>query len=96
MNEYIKLHWKHDMENEPIIIFYEVCTDNDRLAKRTIDVFRDGKTTNIEDLYEGAIEITPIPHIEEINSGIWGEEFYACLVTQEEFENIWNKNVYVI
>ncbi len=89
MKEYIKLHWEHNFDDEPIIIFYEVCVDMERLAKRSINVYADGQTKNIDDLYEGVIEITPIPTVEEFNNGVWGEEFCATLVTQEEFENIW-------
>ena len=89
--EYIRVHWKHDFEDEPIFIFYEICSDNERLAKRSIDVFRNGQTKNIDDLYDGAIEITPIPSAEEINEGAFGEEFSASLITKEMFENIWNK-----
>jgi hypothetical protein len=43
----------------------------------------------VDDLYEGVREITPIPTIEEFNSGVWGDEFFASLVTQEEFESVW-------
>lgn len=38
MNEYIKVSWEHDIEDEPTLIFYEVCIDNERLAKRSIIV----------------------------------------------------------
>ncbi len=94
MWEYVKLHWKHDFEDEPVFIFYEVNIDGERLAKRSIEFFKNGKTKNIDDLYEGVIEITPIPRVEEFNSGIWGEEFFASLVTEEVFENVWNERCY--
>lgn len=81
------------ISQKPFIIFYEVFVDNGRLARRSIDVFKDGNTENIEDLYDGAIEITPIPTVEEFNSGVWGEEFCASLVTQEEFESVWINKV---
>lgn len=87
--EYIKLYWEHNFDDEPIVIFYEVCVEAERLAKRSIDVYANGETKNVDDLYEGVIEITPIPTIEEINSGVWGDEFFASLVTQEEFESVW-------
>lgn len=89
MMEYIKLYWEHNFDDEPIVIFYEVCVEAERLAKRSIDVYANGETKNVDDLYEGVIEITPIPTIEEINSGVWGDEFFASLVTQEEFESVW-------
>ncbi len=58
--EYIKLFWRAAPEGEPSVILYEVDTKNERLALRSIDIFMDGHTRNIPDLYEDAIEITPI------------------------------------
>ena len=71
--EYIKLFWEDAPEGEPTIILYEV----------------DGSTRNIPDLYDGVIEITPIPTVEELNAHVWGEEFHACIIEQAEFESIW-------
>ena len=56
--EYIKLFWENAPKGEPTIILYEVDVDNQRLALRSIDIFVDGHTRNIPDLYDGAIEIT--------------------------------------
>lgn len=92
MTEYIKLFWADAPEGEPSVILYEVDTDRGRLALRSIDVFVDGHTRNIADLYDGAIEITPIPTMEEFNAHVWGEEFHACLVEKAEFETLWGKN----
>ena len=80
MIEYIKLFWEDAPEGEPSVILYEVDTENERLALRSIDISADGRTRNIPDLYDGAIEITPIPTVEELNAHIWGEEFHACVV----------------
>ena len=60
MIEYIKLFWEGAPEGEPSVILYEVDTENERLALRSIDIFADGRTRNIPALYDGAIEITPI------------------------------------
>ena len=61
MIEYIKLFWEGAPEGEPSVILYEVDTGNERLALRSIDIFADGRTRNIPDFYDGAIEITPTP-----------------------------------
>ena len=61
---------------------------------RSIDIFADGRTRNIPDLYDGAIEITPIPTVEELNAHVWGEEFHACIIEQAEFEAIWETHTY--
>lgn len=87
--EYIKLFWEGAPEGEPTVILYEVDTGNERLALRSIDIFTDGHTRNIPDLYDGVIEIVPIPTVEEFNAYVWGEEFHACLMEKTEFEAIW-------
>ena len=46
------------------------------------------------DLYDGAIEITPIPTVEELNAHVWGEEFHACVIEKAEFEAIWESHTY--
>ena len=94
MIEYIKLFWEGAPEGEPSVILYEVDTENERLALRSIDIFADGRTRNIPDLYDGAIEITPIPTVEELNAHVWGEEFHACIIEQAEFEAIWEEILY--
>ena len=70
MIEYIKLFWAGAPEGEPSVILYEVDTENERLALRSIDIFADGRTRNIPDLYDGVIEITPIPTVEELNAHV--------------------------
>ena len=92
--EYIKLFWEDAPEGEPLVILYEVDTGNERLALRSIDIFEDGSTCNIPDLYDGAIEITLIPTVEELNTHVWGEEFHACIIEQAEFEAIWESRTY--
>lgn len=92
--EYIKLFWAGALEGEPSVILYEVDNGNERLAHRSIDIFADGRTRNIPDLYEDAIEITPIPTVEELNASVWGEEFHACIIEKTEFEAIWENHTY--
>ena len=94
MIEYIKLFWEGAPEGEPSVILYEVDTENERLALRSIDIFADGCTRDISDLYDGAIEITPIPTVEELNAHVWGEEFHACVIEKAEFEAIWESRFY--
>ena len=94
MIEYIKLFWEDAPEGEPSVILYEVDIENERLALRSIDIFADGRTRNIPDLYDGAIEITPIPTVEELNARVWGEKLHACIIEQAEFETIWESCFY--
>ena len=91
--DYIKLYWKHTLIGEPVIILYEV-EPKERLAARSIYIFPDGSTRNIPDLYADAIEVAPIPTVEELNARIWGEEISACRISGEEFEGVWNHRFY--
>ena len=92
--EYIKLFWEGAPAGEPSVILYEVDTEKERLAHRSIDIFADGYTRNIPNLYDGTIEITPIPTVKELNAHAWGEEFRACTIEQAEFEAIWESRFY--
>ena len=79
---------------EPPVILYEVDIGNERLALRSIDIFADRHIHNITVLYDGVIEIVPIPTVEEFNAHVWGEEFHACSVEKTEFEAIWESHFY--
>ena len=67
---------------------------NERLAIAPSTFLQMGRTHNIPDLYDGVIEITPIPTVEELNAHVWGEEFHACIIEQVEFEAIWESHTY--
>ena len=88
MIEYIKLFWEDAPEGDA------GDTENERQVLRSIDIFADGRTCNIPDLYDGAIEIMPVPTVEEFNAHVWGEEFHACIIEKAEFEAIWESNTY--
>ena len=92
--EYIKLFCEDTPEGEPSVTLYEVHTGNERLALLSIDIFMNRDTRNISDLYDGAIEITPVPTVEELNAHVWGEEFHACVIEKAEFEAIWEGRTY--
>ena len=86
--EYLKVSWSHSHSDEPELIFYEVDLAHDRQCLRSIELFADSSIKSINNLYEQAIEITPIPALNEINQGIWGEELTATTISQEEFNSL--------
>ena len=65
-----------------------------RLALRSLTSLWTVTPANIPDLYEDAIEITPIPTVDELNAHVWGEEFHACVIEKAEFEAIWESRFY--
>ena len=77
--EYIKLFWEGAPEGEPPVILYEVDTEHERLAFRSIDIFAGGRTHNT---------------VEELNAHVWGEEFHACLIEKTEFEAVWESHTH--
>lgn len=92
--EYVKLFWKHDYPDDPVVIIYEVDLDDERYAVRLIDIYADGHTSNQEDKAWGYVTEAPVPTVEIFNTTDYGEEFYACLISKEEFEEIWNTGIY--
>lgn len=92
--EYVKLFWKHDYPDDPVVIIYEVDLDDERYAVRLIDIYADGHTSNQEDKAWGYVTEAPVPTVEEFNTTDYGEEFHACLISKEEFEKIWNTGIY--
>ena len=92
--QYSTLLWVNATKREPRIFICEVDVHNQRLGLRSSDIFVDGHTCNIADLYDGAIEVTPIPTVEAFNNHVWGEEFHACTIDRAEFENTWDNQSY--
>lgn len=94
MLEYIKLFWNHQFEDEPVVILYEIDSEKDRMVARAVDIFSDKSCKQIENFYKNVIEICSIPKIEEINSPEYGEEFFACIIQKQEFDQAWNHKKY--
>ena len=89
--EYIKWYWKHDNENEPVILFYEVDLENERYAVRMAEVYADRAVKPvIEEGFEFITE-APIPEIKEINAD---PEYFAEIITKEGFERIYKQSIY--
>lgn len=92
--EYIKVFMKYESMDMPVVYFYEVNVDDERLARRAIEVFENRRLSKMADLYRDVMEVLPIPTADELNAGIWGEGFYAFVISKEEFEMVWESGVY--
>ncbi len=92
--EYIKVFMEYESDNMPIVYFYEVDLNDERFALRGIEVFVDRTIEFYDDLYCDVIEACPIPTVDELNAKIWGEGFYATVISKEEFEQIWATEIY--
>ncbi len=94
--EYIKWFWKHNFpfhnNDTPILLFYEIDLENERYATRMIEVFSDKRAIPvIEDGFDYITE-EPIPTIDEINID---PDFFAVIISKEEFENVYKSDKYV-
>ena len=92
--EYIQLFMEYESDDMPVIYFYEVDLKDNRFVLREMEVFAD-RTVKIEnDFYRDVIEVCSIPTIDEFNTKVWGEGFYATIISKEEFDEIWNTRIY--
>ena len=85
---------EYESDDMPVVYFYEVDLKDNRFALREMEIFAD-RTVKIEnDLYRDVIEVCSIPTVDELNAKVWGEGFYATIISREEFDEIWNTRIY--
>ncbi len=92
--EYIQLFMEYESDDMPVVYFYEVDLKDDRFALRAIEVFINREVKRYEDLYSDVIEACPIPTVDEFNAKVWGEGFWATMISKEKFDEIWNAGIY--
>lgn len=92
--EYIKLFMEYESDDLPLVYFYEVNLQDNRFILREIEVFIDRTVKLDDDPYRDVMEMCPIPTVDELNAKVWGEGFYAKIISKEEFEEIWNTGIY--
>lgn len=89
--EYIKWFWKYIDDATPILLFYEIDLENERYATRMTEVFSDKSAIPVIEKGFEFITEAPVPTIEEINKE---PEFFAKIISQEEFENVYKLKEY--
>ena len=92
--EYIQLFMEYESDEMPMVYFYEVDLKDDRLTLREMEIFADRTVKIDKDPYRDVIEVCPIPTVDEFNTKVWGEGFYATIISKEEFDEIWNTRSY--
>lgn len=92
--EYIQLFMQYESDDIPMVFYYEVDLKDDRFALREIRVFANRAVKLDDDPYSDVIEMCPIPTVDELNAKVWGEGFYAVIISREEFNEIWNTGIY--
>lgn len=92
--EYIKVFMKYESDDMPVLYFYEVDLEDERYCLRAIEIMINRQVKTMDDLYDNAIEITPIPTVDELNSMDWGVELHAIRITKDKFEEVWGNGSY--
>jgi hypothetical protein len=85
--QYIKVVWKHDHPNQPVLLYSEL--DDARWETRKVEVFRGdvlGYASKARCTESTMLGLEPIPSLSEI---ALQPEFEPHEITKEEFEQIW-------
>jgi hypothetical protein len=84
---YMKVIWKHDLPDEPVLLYSEV--DDDRWEKRKVEIFRAGPpgyADRTRSTGSTGLGLVQVPDLSEISAD---PEFEATEVSREEFERVW-------
>ena len=88
--KYIKVNWKHDSPEYPVILYSEI--GDDRYEVRKVDIFPNGSygyADGKNDTENTFLGVKPTPPFEVVNSN---PEFELVEISKEEFEEIWSKS----
>lgn len=90
---YLAVQWKHAGDDYPSLLYHEL--DAFRCEIRKVEVFRDGRIHKADNIdrqdASTALSAEPVPSIEDLSQD---PEFEACSITQDEFEEVWQRAVY--
>lgn len=84
---YVKVHWLHDLPDEPTVLLSEI--DEGRWERRKVYLFRQGPAgiaSATESTRSVILGEKPLPTLEEIGSD---PQFKPEEITREEFETAW-------
>ncbi|GAA4859612.1 DUF6881 domain-containing protein [Kitasatospora terrestris] len=87
--QYLKVLWRHDSNDEPIVILSEIGEDG--YERRKVEMFRDGSVgfaDSSQSLGGTLLGEVPVPSLAEINSM---GEFYARRIERKTFESAWRR-----
>lgn len=88
---YIKVYWKHDFPDEPILMFSEL--DDDRNEIRKVEVYKKGLLGYAcEDRNKAGTLLSEceLPELSVINEDI---QFEGVEIKKDEFEKIWKQAI---
>ncbi len=86
---YLKVHWEHSFESEPVLLFSELSADRNEVRK--VEVYRDGRADFADKATSSGttrLSKEPIPLVEEIATD---PQFRPCEIDAVEFEFQWQR-----
>ena len=86
--KYLKVHWIHNCDSDPEIIYSEI--DGYRNEIRKIEIFRNGNAgyaSNNAEVADTKLSLCPLPELDEIGSD---PQFIPFEISQSEFNAVWN------
>ncbi len=89
MNTYLKVRWRHDFPEDPVLLYSEL--DSKRYEVRKVEVFGNGSkgyadaTSSLKDAQLGDV---PVPELSEIAADA---QFEPEEISKAEFEKVWKQ-----
>lgn len=85
--EYWKVHWHHEFESEPTLLYCEIGEDGYEVRK--VQKYRNGMALKADELHEsGDVGLSEIP-VGPLKDVVSQAEFSALYITADEFEREW-------
>lgn len=84
---YLKVHWHHDSEKQPIAFYCELA--NDRMELRKVELFAAGNFGYADEKRTSGkttLGALPMPSIEELSAS---PNYTPAKITRDEFEDVW-------
>jgi len=84
---YLKVHWSHDSENQPVAFYCEM--EDDRMETRKVELFADGSlgyANETRTTGKTVLSALPMPATADLAATPNCE---AAEITRDEFEDVW-------
>lgn len=86
--DYWRVHWHHDVADEPVTIWNEIGDDGYEVRK--VHHYRDGRALRTDARHENGeigLGVVPVGELRDVQAQ---PEFSATAVTRREFEAVWS------
>ena len=84
---YLKVHWSHESENQPVAFYCEM--EDDRMEVRKVELYADGSFGYANERRSSGrtvLAALPMPATAALDAG---PNYEASEITRDDFEEIW-------